>query len=155
MTVGCDIPVCHGATTVAPDRQVIWMSPRCWMVLCPTDLEWELIEAAEVAFPNRLVHATPFSDYFAWFALGGPGAAAALRQGTFISFAADGLAIGAAKRTPIAGIPAVLIRDSDDAWRNGVERSRAQFFLSWLQHLTSSPKSSTIQNWKIRPFHVP
>lgn len=134
--VGCPLPSAHGAITTAPSRQAIWMSPRSWLVLCPLSEEFQIVETVRQAFPDHLAHGAPFSDYLGWYSLVGNDAEAALRQGSFLTFAAEGFKTGHAKRTQLAGIPAVLVRDRVESWRIGIERSRAAYLLNWFQGLT-------------------
>ena len=135
--IGCELPLQHGATVSVGRRQAIWMSPRSWLVLCPPEEESEIVAALHEAFPDHLVSGAPYSDYLCWFSLEGSGVEAALRQGSFLSFDERGIPVAHGKRTLIAGIPAVLLRDGEQNWRVGVERSRAGYFLGWLQSLTS------------------
>lgn len=136
--IGCPLPEAHGAIGAASGRQAIWMTPRSWLILCPPAEEHDIIAGVETAYPDHLVHAAPFSDYLAWFSLAGSRSETALRQGSFLSLSSDGFKIGHAKRTPLAGVPAIIIRDSADNWRIGVERSRADFILRWFKSLTAS-----------------
>ncbi|ASJ73320.1 hypothetical protein [Granulosicoccus antarcticus] len=43
-----------------------------------------------------------------------------------------------AKRTLLAGIPAIILRESSTLWILGVERSRTRFLVEWLSGLTQS-----------------
>ena len=133
--LGVQLPRCHGATGGSQGHPTIWMTPRSWLVTCTHVDEAALCVKTAAAFPDRSVHATRFGDYLCWLELSGEGAENALEQGSFVSFNTAGLEPQHAKRTPVAGIPAVLFRQSYQTWWIGIERSRAAYFLNWLQSL--------------------
>lgn len=136
MLLSIALPRGHGDTVIAGELQAVWMTPRSWLVLGPPDVEIVVCNKVTKAYPDRAVHAARFSDYLCWFDLSGPGAEDALKQGSFISFRREGLGFGQAKRTLVAGIAAVLLRQTDNVWLVGVERSRATYFHTWLKSLT-------------------
>jgi heterotetrameric sarcosine oxidase gamma subunit len=108
------------------------MSPRSWLILGPLADEGVLLAGINGAFPDKLVHAVPYSDGLAWFELSGSGARDLLTEGGFLSLERDGLGVGRVKRTLIAHIAVVVVRESGDVWLVGVERSRARYFVRWL-----------------------
>lgn len=136
--VGCPLPMQHGETGMEADRQAIWMTPRSWLILCTPDDEYVIVDQIRAAFPDHLAHGAPFGDYLCWLSLAGVNAENLLRQGGFLTLAPTGFPVGQAKRTMLAGLPAVILRDGSESWRIGVERSRAAYFLNWLQTLTLS-----------------
>jgi len=117
-------------------RRAIWLTPRSWLICC--DSESELIERVESAFPDKLVHATLFTDALCWLELWGPAAIDLLTEGGFVSLERNGLPVGHAKRTPIAQIPVVVVRESADTWLLGMERSRASYFVQWLNRVAQA-----------------
>lgn len=125
-----------GAVARADDRIAIWLSPRSWLFVCDPAEEAALAGRVAARFPNRLAHASAFTDFLCWFSLEGRRAEDMLRQGCFISLARGGLPTGHAKRTPIDGVPAVVFHEAAEAWRVGIERSRAVHFRDWLDSLT-------------------
>jgi heterotetrameric sarcosine oxidase gamma subunit len=136
--LGCPVPVAHGAVAEGPGRRVLWLSPKAWIVLCAPEDEDDLVETVAAAFPDHAVLASRYTDALCWLTLDGADAESALRQGSFLRFRAVGLPPGQAKRTLVAGIPAVILREADGAWTVGVERSRGRYFSAWLTGLTHS-----------------
>jgi len=137
-TLAVDLPRVHGATATDQDRRAIWLTPRSWIVTCAHGDEKLLVDNVALAFPDHTVLASPYSDALCWLSLDGGGAEDLLRQGSFLSFSTSGLPVGHAKRTLVAGIPAVVQRRGETAWTIAVERSRAHFFVDWLNSLTHS-----------------
>lgn len=133
----CDLPLTHGAVARTGDRSAIWLTPRSWILLCPPEAEADLIAAVATAFPDHSAHASRFTDALGWVTLEGSGVEDLLRQGGFISLQAGGLPVGHAKRTLLAGIPAVILREGETRWTIGVERSRCRHFANWLAGLTN------------------
>ncbi len=136
--LGCTLPLTHGDVLQTVDKRAIWLTPRSWIILCAPDDEADLVAAINKAFPDREANASRFSDALAWLTLDGEAAENLLRQGSFLSFEPLGFPIGHGKRTPLAGIPAIILRESEARWTIGVERSRAQYFCTWLAGLTNS-----------------
>jgi len=130
------LPRGPGVVTRAGDRIAIWLSPRSWLFICDPAEEAALAGLVAACFPDRLAHASAFTDFLCWFSLEGRRAEDMLRQGSFISLARGGLPTGHAKRTPIDGVPAVVFHEAAETWRVGVERSRAAHFRNWLDSLT-------------------
>jgi len=130
---GVELPMVSGLVAQKDGRSVIWLSPRSWLILCPLDDELTLLASINANFPDRSMHASAFSDYLCWFSLEGEVAQDALRQGGFISLASDGLPEGHAKRTLMAGIPAIIHRKTSIKWSIGIERSHASYFSDWLK----------------------
>jgi sarcosine oxidase subunit gamma len=131
--VGVALPIDAGKIQFAASRMALWLSPRRWLIRCHVDEEASLVAALNEAFPDKLAHAVPFTDALCWFELAGEAAAELLTEGSFISLERGGLPVGHAKRTLVAQIPAVLIRQSEDIWQVAVERSRAAYFADWLR----------------------
>ena len=136
--LGFALPFTHGEVTRSEDKQALWLTPRSWIVLCTPQDEAGLVAAVSSAFPDHDVHASRFSDALGWLTLDGTAVDDLLSQGGFLSFEPGGLPAGHAKRTPLAGIPAVILRDSETRWTIGVERSRARYLTDWLAGLTNS-----------------
>jgi len=130
------LPRGPGAVTRAGDRIAIWLSPRSWLFVCDPAEEAALAVRVAARFPDRLAHASAFTDFLCWFSLEGRRAEDMLRQGSFISLARGGLSIGHAKRTPINGVPSIVFHEAAETWRIAVERSRAAHFRNWLDSLT-------------------
>ena len=67
-----------------------------------------------------------------WLTLEGSSVESMLRQGGFISLQSGGLRLGYAKRTLLAGIPAVILHEAHTRWTIGMGRSRARFLqIGW------------------------
>jgi heterotetrameric sarcosine oxidase gamma subunit len=62
----------------------------------------------------------------------GQAAADFLTQSSFISLEQPGLCVGQGKRTLIAGLAAIVIRERNDAWLIGVDRPQGHYFADWL-----------------------
>jgi heterotetrameric sarcosine oxidase gamma subunit len=137
VALGHELPRESGAMVRAGECAAIWMSPRAWLLRCPPAAEAEMIDRVAAAFPDRLAHASAFTDFLCWYSLDGDSAADFLKQGGFLSLAKAGLRAGHAKRTLIAGIPAILCHESHAHWLVGVERSRAAYFHGWLTSLVT------------------
>ncbi len=133
--LGIDLPGAPSAVMRAADRTGIWLTPRSWLLLCDPDDEAAICDRVSAAFPDRTLHASPFTDSLCWFSLTGEQSEDLLRQGSFISLSKGGLPVGCAKRTPINGIATILYREDDLTWLIGVERSRATYFHHWLDSL--------------------
>lgn len=131
-SVGVDLPLVAGAIRTNEGRLALWLSPRSWIVHCNPKEETMLAARLGAAFPDKLIHAALFADYLCWLELSGPGADILLRDGGFISLEREGLAIGYAKRTLIAGVAALVVRKEKSEWLIGVERSRAKYFVDWM-----------------------
>lgn len=129
---GVDLPRAPGMINSADGRAALWLSPRSWLIHCGVEEEGEIASRVNTAFSDKRLHAARFTDYLCWLELTGAGADGLLKEGSFVSLERDGLADGQAKRTLIAGIAAVVIRQSRLAWLIGVERSRARYFCHWL-----------------------
>ncbi len=136
--LGCTLPLAHGKTFEENNKRAIWLSPRSWIILCIPADESVLINAAIQSFPDYSVHASRFSDALGWISLEGESVEDLLRQGSFVTFNPAGLAPEHAKRTLLAGIPAVILRETDTLWTISVERSRTRFLVDWLSGLTQS-----------------
>lgn len=136
--LGCDLPSIHGEMTKVDSKHAIWLTPRSWILICAPDTEADLVAAVTKAFPGHEAHASRFTDALGWLTLEGASVDALLRQGGFISLQSEGLPVGQAKRTLLAGIPAVILRDTETQWTIGVERSRARYFADWLSGLTNT-----------------
>lgn len=130
--VGVDLPPVAGAIQTNEERLALWLSPRSWIVHCNPKEETILAARVDATFPDGLVHAALFTDYLCWLELSGLSADILLKDGGFISLEREGLAIGHAKRTLIAGVAAVVIRKERREWLIGVERSRARYFADWM-----------------------
>jgi heterotetrameric sarcosine oxidase gamma subunit len=135
--LGYDLPREGGAMIRTGECTAIWMNPRAWLLRCPPAAETETVALVAAAFPDRLVHASAFTDFLCWFSLKGDSAVDFLKQGGFLSLAQNGLRAGHAKRTMIAGIPAILCHEDPSHWLVGVERSRAAYLHGWLTSLIS------------------
>jgi heterotetrameric sarcosine oxidase gamma subunit len=130
--IGTDLPDRPGPIVLTGEFASIWSSPRSWVVQCAVPDEDELRARVESAFPDRSVHATLFGDYLCWMEIRGPDSLALLRRGAFLSFEREGIQIGAAKRTLVAEVNAIVARPEADRFLVGIERSRARYFMDWL-----------------------
>ncbi|MDP3139674.1 MAG: sarcosine oxidase subunit gamma family protein [Burkholderiaceae bacterium] len=130
--LGLDLPLEPGQTSQGGGAVALWLTPRSWLVQCAIEDEGQLADAVNRAFADRTASAALYSDALAWLELQGPGAWDLLTEGAFVSLEQDGLAVAHAKRTLVAGIPAVVLRSGDTQWLLGVERSRARYFVERL-----------------------
>src|SRR5258708_5950123 len=96
-------PLKGGRVAEARPYRVLWLTPRSWLVHCPLDDEWALANRFNEAFPDKLVHASLFTDQLCWLELSGGHALALLTDGGFVSLERGGLGVGCAKRTSLAG----------------------------------------------------
>ena len=130
---GVSLPEYAGEVQRNGNRLALWLTPRSWLLHCGLDEELTLARQINASFPDKSVHAAQFTDYLTWLELDGAGALLMLQEGGFLSLAKDGMRVGHAKRTLIAGITAVIVRQSVETWLVGVERSRARYFADWLR----------------------
>jgi heterotetrameric sarcosine oxidase gamma subunit len=129
-----------GAMKTSPSHMAIWLSPRSWLIQCDIEEEISLVERLNRTFPDKLLHAVGFTDHLCWFELSGTAAIDLITEGSFLSLERDGLPIGHAKRTLIAQIAAVIVRNGERTWLIAVERSRARYFADWLIATAKSPE---------------
>jgi heterotetrameric sarcosine oxidase gamma subunit len=129
---GVELPVGPGEIKTAVGRAALWLSPRSWLIQCRIEDEPLLVTGLNTVFPDELAHAVPFTDALCWLELSGEAALDLLTEGSFISLERGGLPVGHAKRTLIAQIAAVVVRQSESVWQVAVERSRSKYFVDWL-----------------------
>lgn len=127
-----ELPLEPGAVRQGSGRTALWLSPRSWLIHCKIEEEMELVTDLNKCFLDKLAHAVPFTDALCWFEISLSGALDLLTEGGFVSLERGGLPIGHAKRTLIAQVAVVILRESESVWLVGVERSRARYFADWL-----------------------
>jgi heterotetrameric sarcosine oxidase gamma subunit len=128
---GVELPLVPGAIKTGVGRAALWLSPRSWLIHCGIEEETRLVCGLNQAFPDKLAHAVPYTDQLCWFELSGQAGLDLLTEGGFVSLDRGGLPVGHAKRTLIAQIAVVLVRESERDWLVAVERSRARYFVEW------------------------
>ena len=106
--LNCELPTEHGCAPLAGGKRALWLNPHSWIIMFDSAEEFELVDAVAEAFPDHTVHATRFTDALCWLALDSD-AEELLLQGSFISLDGNGLPVGNAKRTPIGGVPAMVL----------------------------------------------
>jgi heterotetrameric sarcosine oxidase gamma subunit len=126
----------------AQPRRVLWLTPRSWLVHCRIEEEQMLAKRINDAFPDKRAHAALYTDYLCWFDLQGPQAFTLLTEGGFVSLERDGLGVGHAKRTSIAGVAAVIVHELPQDWLIGVERCKAMYFANWLRAAENRRRSN-------------
>jgi heterotetrameric sarcosine oxidase gamma subunit len=136
VAVGVDLPLAPGRVQSESGRTALWLSPRAWLVHCAVEEEGELVRRVNGAFEDKLLHAVRFTDALCWLELSGSGALGLLTEGGFVSLEQAGLAIGYAKRTLVAQVAVIVLRESESVWLVAVERSRARYFMDWLRSAT-------------------
>jgi heterotetrameric sarcosine oxidase gamma subunit len=94
--------------------------------------EMELVSQLNSVFPNKCAHAAAFTDHLCWLEFAGAASLDFLLEGTFLSLERRGLPVGCAKRTLIAQVATIVVRESKNRWLLAVERSRAAYFIDWL-----------------------
>lgn len=132
------LPMTARIVDTTTEHLALWLSPRSWLVQCRVGEEIELVSRVNAAFPDKRLHAALFTDYLSWFNFRGDGAEELLQEGSFISLERNGLSVGRSKRTLIAGIAAVIVRQTELAWLIAIERSRARYFVDWLEAARST-----------------
>jgi heterotetrameric sarcosine oxidase gamma subunit len=133
VAVGVDLPLAPGRVHRGSGRTAVWLSPRSWLVHCTVEEEGELVRRVNGAFAGKLLHAARFTDALCWLELSGSGALGLLTEGGFVSLEQAGLAIGYAKRTLVAQVAVIVLRESENVWLVAVERSRVRYFMDWLR----------------------
>lgn len=133
IAVGFDLPRECGRVSQSSPCTAIWLTPRSWLLQCDPAAELQLAERIDAAFGDQRVHVSLFTDAIAWMELSGPRAPALLSAGGFVSLEREGLAVGHAKRTTLAGIAVVVMRSRPNTWLLAVERSRYRYFIEWLK----------------------
>jgi heterotetrameric sarcosine oxidase gamma subunit len=144
VTLGFELPASGTVTAGAGPTSAVWLTPRSWLIFCSLPEEFRLLTRINAAFPDKRVHAAAFSDYLCWLELGGKEAHTLLTSGGFLSFEIDGLKVGQAKRTLLAGIPVVVMRNAADHWTLGVERSRAAYFVGFLRESATQERGVAV-----------
>lgn len=131
-SVGVTLPA-TGRTVelVGEGGRVIGLSPRWWLLECPLSAEPAWVARIADAVPGAGVLVTAFGDHLPWFDLTGPRAESLLSAGAFLHLGGP-LTTGRARRMLLAQVPVVLVRLREQAWRLGIERSRAFYFRYWL-----------------------
>jgi len=129
------LPERPGTVCEQDGRRILWLGPRSWLVLCSENDESDVLASVHSAFHDRAVLASRYSDHYRWFELAGDQVDDTLRLGGFITFEPGGLPLQYAKRTLIAGVSVLLETVSENVWHVGIERSRAGYFLEWLESL--------------------
>jgi len=135
---GVDLPSVAGLITRADGRTAMWLSPKSWLIRCDVEEERGLVGRIRKAFPDHLCHATVFTDALCWFELSGPGSLELLTEGSPISLERNGLPVGGAKRTLVAQVAAIVVRERENGWLIAVERSRSRYFANWLSAAAAS-----------------
>jgi heterotetrameric sarcosine oxidase gamma subunit len=134
-----ELPLAPGAIKRGSGRTALWLSPRSWLIHCKIEEEMDLVADLNACFPEKLAHAVPFTDALCWFEISLSGALDLLTEGGFVSLERGGLPVGHAKRTLIAQVAVVILRESESVWLVGVERSRARYFADWLIAAAGAP----------------
>lgn len=133
--IGFELPTVAGPVRYSEQHIAVWLTPRSWLVLSDVVSEAELVSRVNAASRDGTLHASRFTDYLCWLELSGPHALDLLTRLSFVSLERGGLAVGSAKRTLVAGIPAVIVHKPGQVWWLGVERSRARYFVGRLLQL--------------------
>ncbi|SAL80724.1 Sarcosine oxidase, gamma subunit family [Caballeronia arvi] len=123
----------------------LWLTPRSWLIHCPVAEEFAIITRINATFPDKRVHASAFTDYLTWLEIAGKDAHKILTSGGFVSLEIDGLQIGQAKRTILASVPVVVVRNAKDRWTLGVERSRTAYFVDFLRQSAKQERGVSLQ----------
>lgn len=134
---GVALPASAGSVSRGSSCSAIWLTPRSWLVPCHIEDEFDLVSRINAVFADKRLHAVLFTDYLCWLELRGETVEELIQQGGFISMERGGLAVGHAKRTLLASITAVIVHQSEFEWLVAIERSRADYFLAWLEHSSS------------------
>ena len=142
--VGVDLPLAPGTIHTSAGCRALWLTPRSWLVHCDIEHEAVLIAQVNAAFPDRLVHASRFTDALCWLELSGKASLDLLTGGAFLSLEGGDLPVGHAKRTLIAQILAVVVRERESVWLIAVERSRGRYFADWLRASAESRDAFTL-----------
>ena len=141
-TAGVELPLVPGkfkrGPAPGPGRTALWLSPRSWLIHCHIEEEINLATGVNASFPDKLIHAVPFTDHLCWFELSGASSLDLLTEGTFLSLEPSGLPIGHAKRALISQVAAIFLHESDSVWLIAMERSRARYFADWLTAAATS-----------------
>jgi heterotetrameric sarcosine oxidase gamma subunit len=133
-----ELPPVPGAIKTGVKRLALWLSPRSWLIHCGIEEEMTLVARVNAASPDKLTHAVPFTDSLCWFQLSGATALDLLTEGGFVSLERCGLPVRHAKRTLIAQVAVIIVRETESIWLVAVERSRARYFVDWLSAASDS-----------------
>jgi heterotetrameric sarcosine oxidase gamma subunit len=131
--VGFSLPVQPVTVVAGADCRALWLTPRSWLLQCRHADEIATARRVNDAFPDNLARATPYSDALCWFQLAGSAAGSLLAEGGWVSLEPGGLAVGRIKRALFAALPAMILREQEDTWLLGVERSRAAYLVDWFR----------------------
>ena len=128
-----EVPCRAGNSSVTRIGRLLWLTPRSWILQCLLQDEDQLAARINARFADKLVHAARSGDGLCWFDITGIGAPALIAEGAFVSLDADGQRIGHVKRTLFAGVTVVMVRESENIWQLGIERSRARYVTDWMR----------------------
>jgi len=119
-------------------NRLIGLSPRSWLLICPSKNEDDVVRKYAGAFPDGTILASAFGDHLPWLELSGPRATVMLRKMGFLGLQGKEIPIKGARRQTLGHVPVVLLRMDQDLWRIGVERSRIQHFCDWLESVSAN-----------------
>ncbi len=137
---GVELPLRAGEIRTREGCSAWWLSPRSWLIHCRIEDELVLVRRLNSAFPDKEVHAVPFTDALCWLELFGVESQEALTEGGFLSLEPRGLFDQRrVKRTLIAGVAVIVVHERENVWLVGVERSRARYFADWLSENSHLP----------------
>jgi heterotetrameric sarcosine oxidase gamma subunit len=143
--LGFALPADAAITTGKGGTSALWLTPRSWLIHCSVAEEFAIITRINASFPDKRVHASAFTDYLTWLEIAGEDAHKILTSGGFVSLEIDGLQIGQAKRTILASVPVVIVRNANDRWTLGVERSRTAYFVDFLRQSAKQERGVSLQ----------
>ena len=126
-------PAVGGVSRDVAGTCLIGLSPRSWLLTCPSESEDGIVQKFVGAFPDGAILAPAFGDHLPWLELSGPRATLMLRRMGFLGLQGREIPVDGARRQVLGHVPVVLHRLGQDRWRIGVERSRVGHFCNWLE----------------------
>ena len=131
-------PAVGGVSSDAAGNCLIGLSPRSWLVVCPSEREDDIVQKYAGAFPDGTILASAFGDHLPWLELSGARATLLLRRMGFLGLQGREILVDGARRQTLGHVPVVLHRLGQDLWRIGVERSRIQHLCDWLESASAN-----------------
>ena len=131
-------PVVGAVSRDAAGNCLIGLSPRFWLLVCPSESEDDIVQKYAGAFPDGTILASAFGDHLPWLELSGARATVMLCQMGFLGLKGKEIPANSARRHTLGHVPVILQRLGRDHWRIGVERSRVGHFCNWLESASAN-----------------
>lgn len=114
------------------EARLTWAGPNEWLYFCSLSTEEESISTLKLALADQFATVTRISDSRVSFIVTGPEAANFLSKGCGIDLYPTSFEPGKVVTTRFAGLPAMLIRQSEDVYVIYFDVGSAGYVLDWM-----------------------